>query len=121
MTVEQYLKLHPKKVGRSKYGNTKTTYKGVVFDSKKEANYAAHLDAMMHVKKDAQKVLSYERQPQFPIIIKGKKVFTYKADFRVVYADGHIEIVDIKGFKTAIYRLKKKCVEAQYGISIVEI
>ncbi|MNC74776.1 hypothetical protein D3C75_1261930 [compost metagenome] len=40
----------------------------------------------------------------------GKKVSSikYKADFLVTYADGHQEIEDVKGYKTAVYQLKKR-------------
>ncbi|MBU6390533.1 DUF1064 domain-containing protein, partial [Patescibacteria group bacterium] len=39
---------------------------------------------------------------------------------KVIFGDGREEIVDVKGMKTAVYRLKKKLVEAQYGIKIIE-
>lgn len=61
-------------------------------------------------------------QPRFPIVIKGQHVFTYVADFR--YRDeetGEIVIEDVKGYTTPIYNLKKKCVEAEYGIEIREV
>ena len=34
--------------------------------------------------------------------------WTYRADFRVTYADGHKEIVDVKGFETEMFREKKR-------------
>lgn len=46
----------------------------------------------------------------------------YIADFR--YTDkrtGDVVIEDVKGFKTELYKWKKRHVEAQYGIQIVEI
>ena len=52
------------------------------------------------------------------------QVFKYLLDFKVTYADGRVEHVDIKGLKRGcayeMFRLKKKCVEAQYGIEIIE-
>jgi hypothetical protein len=30
-------------------------------------------------------------------------------------------VEDVKGFRTPLYRLKKKLIEAQYGIAIIEI
>lgn len=53
--------------------------------------------------------------------MNGKKICKYIADFRVTYADGRIEVVDVKGVRTGVYRLKKKLVEAQYGIIIIEV
>jgi hypothetical protein len=47
-------------------------------------------------------------------------VGTYFADFKVTYGDGRVEVVDVKGVKTPLYRFKKKCVEAGYNIIIKE-
>jgi len=47
-------------------------------------------------------------------------VTTYVADFRYKNKEGKEVVEDVKGFKTAIYRLKKKLVKAYYGISILE-
>jgi len=105
----------------SKYGNIKTEYKGISFMSKKEANYAKVLDSLKMAKLKKEKVVSYEVQVPFQVELNGKKICKYLADFKVLYADGHIEIVDVKGFRTSIYRLKKKLVEAQYEIEIIEV
>ena len=105
----------------SKYHNKKTEYDGVTFMSRKEANYASLLDTLKFAKGTSDKVLSYEKQVPYPIELNGKKICKYLADFKVTYCDGRIEIIDVKGFKTDIYRLKKKLVEAQYGIEIKEI
>lgn len=106
---------------KSKYGNIKTLYKNILFHSKKEATYAKTLDALKRAKKPEERVESYDCQRPYPIFINGKKVTTYIADFLVKYADGHVEIVDVKGYKNSIYNLKKKIVEAYYGIKITEI
>ena len=59
---------------------------------------------------------------QFPlvVIINGVKCFKYVADFLVTYADGRKEYHDTKGFPTPTYKLKKKVVEAYFGIVIKE-
>ena len=88
--------------------------------SKKEADYASLLDSLQRAKEPKERVVSYETQVPFQIEINNIKICKYLADFRVLYKDGHIEIVDVKGFRTDIYRLKKKLVEAQYGIIIQE-
>jgi hypothetical protein len=48
-------------------------------------------------------------------------MFTYVADFRYrdVRADAWV-VEDVKGVKTALYKLKKKIVEADRRITIVE-
>lgn len=89
--------------------------------SKREAGYARTLDALKHAKDPKERVISYETQVPFQIEINRIKICKYLADFKVLYKDKHIEIIDVKGFRTEIYRLKKKLVEAQYGIIIKEV
>lgn len=43
----------------------------------------------------------------------GKKMpltpaWTYRADFRVTYTDGHQDIIDVKGYETEMFREKKR-------------
>ena len=46
----------------------------------------------------------------------------YIADFRYVdVPSGETVVEDVKGVRTQIYKLKKRWVEAQYAIKIVEI
>ena len=61
-----------------------------------------------------------EKQVPYHIQINGKKICTYKSDFEYEL-DGKKVVEDYKGVRTAIYKLKKKMVEAQYGIEIVEV
>ncbi len=89
--------------------------------SKKEAHYAMELDFRKKAVKPNERVVSYEEQVPFQVIMNEKKICKYLADFRVLYADGHIEIIDVKGVRTNIYSLKKKLVEAQYGVEIIEV
>lgn len=105
----------------SKYRNKKTKYKGRTYHSIKEAEYARSLDYLKKATDSKHKVLSYTTQVPFEIYINGKKICTYFADFAVTYADGRSEIVDVKGYKTAMYRLKKKMVESYYKIKIIEV
>lgn len=106
----------------NKYGAIKTEYNGRMFDSKKEAGYAETLDMLRKAKDPKDRVVDIEYQPKFPCVINDKKVCTYIADFRVKYADGREEVVDVKGKKTAIYSLKKKLVEALYlDVTIKEV
>ena len=37
-----------------------------------------------------------------------------------VMADGNIRYIDVKGYKTKIYELKRKLVEAAYPVKIIE-
>lgn len=105
----------------SKYRNIQTEYNGIKYMSKKEADYAAQLDWQRKAKNPSERVVDVEVQVPFQIILNGIKICKYLADFRVKYADGREEIVDVKGVRTDVYRLKKKLVEAQFGIKIIEV
>ena len=106
---------------RSKYGNQKTVYNGMTFDSKREAAFCAELDMLKRASNKAEKVISYECQVPFQIIHFEKKICKYIADFVVKYADGSEKIIDVKGVRTDVFKLKKKLVEAQFGVIIHEV
>ena len=112
----------------SKYGAIKTEVDGIVFASKAEARRYAELRLL----EKAKEIYDLELQPKFPIYVARpgqatvtratKPVCTYIADFRYRRGPtGVLTIEDVKGMKTPVYRLKKKLVEAQYGIQIQEI
>lgn len=105
----------------SKYGNKKTIYKGEKYDSEKEAEYARDLDTARFAKSNRDRVVGVERQIPFKVHIGGKNICTYRADFVVSYADGKKEVIDVKGYKTEVYKIKKKLVEALYKIEIKEV
>lgn len=111
---------------KNKYSNIKTVIDNITFDSKKEAAYYNTLKLL----KRAGEVVKIELQPEFEYMMscsnlfvsfnRYEKKYKYIADFRVTYKDGHIEIIDIKGMRTAEYKRKKKIIEAIYGIKIIE-
>lgn len=105
----------------NKYNAKKTEYKGVIFDSRKEAEFSMFLDS----EQQAGRIHGYNTQVRFPIEINGKKVFTYVLDFEIINKDDTTRYVDIKGYKGGpayqMFRLKKKCTEAMYGITIEEL
>ena len=101
---------------KSKYRNVKTCVDGIRFDSKREAEYYA----MLKLRKYAGEIVSFELQKPFPIIVNGIKICTYKADFVEYDKDGNRTVIDVKGFKTPVYNLKKKLMKAVYGIDIIE-
>lgn len=104
----------------NKYRAIKTIYNGEQYDSKAEARYAAFLDLMKKAKGDSR-VTKIERQVAYPINVTGKHICKYLADFRVTFANKEVKVYDVKGVATPEYRLKKKLVEAVYGIEIIEI
>lgn len=115
---KNYLKTNPIQDRKSKYGNIKTEYNGTVFMSKKESKYAEQLDFLKKASKDHERVVSYEMQVPFVlqdafVDSMGQKhaKITYVSDFVVTYADGRVEVHDVKpstGFTTNIFKLKKK-------------
>ena len=95
--------------GGNKYRNIKTTYNGVLYDSKKEANRAQELDLLVK----AQKIKDLQRQISIPLMVNNIKVASYKPDF--IYFDieqNKVIIEDVKGMITAVFRLKQKILEA---------
>ena len=106
----------PKK--RNKYGAIKTVVDGIKFDSKAEARRYGQLKVLKHT----GVIWDLELQPKFPVVVEGKKICTYKADFSYV-ENGKRIVEDVKSPITAkhpVYRIKKKLVEAIYGIEIKE-
>lgn len=107
--------------GKSKYRNKKTLYNGITFDSTKEAKYCQSLDLLKSAKVTSDRVLRYERQIPYVFSVSGTLICTYKLDFKIYYADGRVEYVDVKGFKTDVYIIKKKMMKAFYNIEIKEV
>ena len=104
------------KAKRSKYGvapKADRTIDGITFDSKKEMVHYVCLKS--HV---VEGIVKYFLR-QVPFHLPGNVV--YRADFMVFMRDGSVEVRDVKGMKTAMYRLKKKQVEALYPVKIIEV
>jgi len=100
---------------KNKYNNKKPTIDGIKFDSKKEAKFYEELKLL----KAAGEVKEIELQPKFVLLEKDKDRVTgrgikYYADFKITYADDSVEVVDVKGYKTNVYKLKKKLLLAKY-------
>ena len=110
-TLEQY-KNYKNRDKKSKYNAKKTNIDGHTFDSQKEADYYCELK----LKLQAKKIKGFCLQPIF-ILAEGLK---YKADFIVFNNDGTSEIIDVKGFKTKEYKIKKKIFEDKYNLKIKE-
>ena len=61
----------------------------------------------------------YELQPTFKLDNETIRGITYIADF-VYTENGKLVVEDCKGFRTDIYKLKKKMFMYKYGIKIRE-
>lgn len=102
---------------RAKYGNVATTVNGIQFASMHEAQRYRELLLLQY----AGEIRDLELQPRFDIVVNGKKICRYIADFRYLTTGGQVVIEDAKGYRTPTYRLKKKLVEALYSIQVVEV
>lgn len=111
-------------VKQNKYKNKKIIYDGIKFDSKREMAFYVKLKLLEEkgIIKDLELQKSFELQPSFKLNGKTYKKITYKADFSYVSVeDNKIHIVDTKGFRTDVYKLKRKMFAYKYGIEIEEI
>ena len=102
----------------NKYGAGKTTFMGIKFDSKWEAERWGELTAM----EKAGYITDLQRQISYEIVVNDQKICKYVADFRYNKVDeyGSLEEVveDAKGVETAEFKLKKKLMKAVHGIEI---
>jgi hypothetical protein len=103
--------MHTKLKKANKYNARKTTVCGHEFDSKREAEVYLELLAQ----KQAGKVVRIGFQPSYTLLEaftdnmgKRQQPITYTADFFVTYADGHAEVIEVKGMRTRDYLLRKK-------------
>ena len=92
----------------NKYKAEKQTFNGRSYHSKKEADYAAQLEWL----RKAGEVKEVTPQYKLDIRVNGKHITNYFIDFRVEYTDGHVELVEVKGFATDVWNLKWKLTEA---------
>ena len=101
---------------KSKYNNRKVELDGHTFDSQLEAKYYAELK----LRKKAVEILflrlqpSYLLQHEFEKDGKKHRKIEYIADFEVYHKDGSIEVVDTKGVKTEVFRIKEKMFHKRY-------
>lgn len=114
-----------RQVRRTKYGNRKAKVDDILFDSRKEANTYVYLQRL----EQDGKIHSLKCQVPFTFNVNGvelryvdsKRVMKYVADFDYFTADGVRKIVDVKGFKTRDYLIKKALMLACHGILVEEI
>lgn len=96
-----------------KFKNIPTEVNGVRFQSQREARYYQQL---LLAKKSGQLVFFLR---QVPFHLDGG--VRYVCDFLEFWKDGEVRFTDTKGFRTPMYEVKKKLVEAQYPITIMEV
>ncbi len=109
-------------VDQSKDGIAVRTVGGITFASVAEARRWSELRLLER----AGQIAGLVRQPEFVFHVKQQPIFKYVADFKyrgalISNSSEVIEDVKSKPTKTAVYRLKKKLIEAQFGIKITEV
>lgn len=108
---------------QSKYHNKKVYYDGHWFDSQKEKAWYIKFKLM----EKAGEIYDLKLQVEFILletIRLGDTTFKktkYIADFTYYDKDNKYHVVDVKGVKTDVYKLKKKLMAWKYGIEIEEI
>lgn len=110
---------------KAKYRSKKVEYDGYTFDSKAEAKYYAYLMQL----KSKGSVESFEMQKTYELLPKFKhpktgkavRAINYKPDFVVKFADGHVEVIDVKGFETKDFKLKAKMFMHRYEVPLILI
>lgn len=110
---------------RSKYGAVKTQVDGVTFDSKAEAKRYSELKLLANT----GAITELKLQPKFVLapsvkFMNSKRAtpaLHYSADFAYFDRDGRLIVEDVKGFKTAVYKIKRHLMKAMLGIEVSEV
>lgn len=100
----------------------RTKYRAIRTDgyaSKKEAKRAADLKLMERIGLISHLV----EQPEYVLIYKDELggAIKYRADFSYWDAAGNLVLEDVKGFKTPVYRLKRRLMWQMFKIRIQEV
>lgn len=109
----------------SKYFSRKTEVDGITFDSQAEARRWGELRLL----ECAGRISALRRQVPYVFLVhttgtepgcgEDKRQMRYVADF--VYVEGGREVVeDVKGYRTAEYKRKRRLMKKIYGVEIRE-
>lgn len=115
VSLEEGRKLFKKYFGKgnrvNKYHAVKTEIDGITFDSKKEAAFYWELK----MRQRAGEIKHFEVKPKIEIqpafvLPNGEKVgaIVYIPDYVINHNDGVVEIVDVKGMVTEVFKIKWK-------------
>lgn len=103
---------------KNKYGNNRTAVHDTLFASKKEANRYQELLLLARAGKISDLILqpAFVLQESFSYGGRTYRKIEYVADFHYTdNSNGRAIIEDTKGFRTDIYKLKKKLFLFKYG------
>jgi hypothetical protein len=103
----------------SKFGNKRVLFNGKWYASQREAHWAAKLQPLA----ERGLILHYQEQKRITLVAGDGKLrpVIYIADFYYCDLDGTPHVLDAKGFKTQMYRLKKRMAALLLRITIEEV
>ena len=105
----------------SKYGNRKTVFAGLTFDSKREAARYGELMVLERTGRirGLQRQVKYELAPAVKFVgaRRTKPALVYRADFTYWENDSHI-VEDVKGVETTEFRINRHLMKSVHGIDI---
>jgi hypothetical protein len=93
---------------RAKYGNRWTEYKGVRYQSAREAHYAAELDLQQR----CGLIAGWRRQAKFALEVNDRFLTYLIIDFVIMRNGQPDEYIEVKGHPTAEFKLKWKIFRA---------
>lgn len=97
---------------RHKFNNIPTINDNIRFSSKKESQYYSNLK----LRQRNGEVLFFLRQVPFHL----SAGLRYTVDFVEFWTDGTVRFIEVKGFKSKDYIIRKKLVENEFPITIEE-
>jgi hypothetical protein len=106
----------------TKYGNRRVEVDGIWFDSQAEARRYGELLLLQR----AGQITDLQVHPRLAFEIEGDTMFVYMPDFEYLDMVPPVPVYVYEDVKqpftcTAVYRLKRKLIERQHGITITEI
>ncbi|MGO7044365.1 DUF1064 domain-containing protein [Rhizobium johnstonii] len=116
MTREEYRAAVAKPKRGNKFGAKTTVFDGIPFDSKREAEVYRDLKLLER----SGRISGFERQRKFELIVNGKIIGTYRADFAFIDHDKdcRFRVVDVKGVVTRDFKRVQKIIKAIYNIDV---
>lgn len=115
----------------SKYKNQKCRFRGITFDSKREAKRFRELQIMEKagIISDLRRQVKYKLIPvqklSTPIrqksghMKRAEREVTYIADF-VYIKEGQTIVEDCKGYETDVFKIKRKLMLYIHGIQVIQ-
>ena len=79
-----------------------------------EMRYADKLELLRHAVRMDQRVADIKRQVAIPLEVNDCLICYYRADFEVTFADGRVELHEVKGLDTREWRIKEKLLRALF-------